>query len=152
MKQFEGSIPLTDAKIITKNWRDYYQGTYNAYVDEHENKHLKHIEPNEIFRGFRVGLTSLESLKTIIDTVNNAPDVLNPIVAIRVYLAKGHPTPTKANTTESDVHVLLVPVTKDGKDMLQLPEELTTDSSSTSTILDYTTPCPANCDTTSALY
>lgn len=159
MKKF--TLPLEEAIIQTANWRAFYAEICS------DRESLSAIDPDgeNILRGFRISLESISQIKEVIDHYN--ADVNNEIKinSIRAYLAK------RTDNTESldDIHLLLVPVIG-GEEIepgLQKKSELTcgTDSGTDlleiedgennimkSTIYDFTTPCPTECDTNSELY
>ncbi|MGN7785613.1 hypothetical protein ACTJIJ_13875 [Niabella sp. 22666] len=147
----KNSISLAKAKTQVGKWRQYFATTYNAYPSTDAEEKRKHIKPDgkETFRGFRVSIDDLKALYEVINDVNKDQND-NPIDGIRIYLAKGYAGLKPDNEEESDMHVLIVPVTKDGKDMLEAPGLST--HAGESTIFDFSSPCPATCDLDSPLY
>lgn len=149
------TIPKTEAITYTGHWRRFYADAYNAYPPPAEN--ATKIEPNDekVFRSFRVSLDDLRGIMGVIERYNssNPSDKIN---SIRVYLAKN--APDLGNS--KDMHVLLVPVVggdpmandateKYGKDLLEFVSPANV---IVSTIYDFSTPCPDQCDVTSPLY
>lgn len=147
MSTTDHSVTLGFARTQTSNWREYYAEIYNAYP---QDENVAPIRPDgpDTFRGFKVALEDLSALQEIIEKINT-PNNTNPIDSIRIYLAK-HSPQVMPGGNGSDTHVILVPVTKDGKDMCVLPTGIT--FSVKSPLMDYTTPCPDQCDISSVLY
>jgi hypothetical protein len=123
-------VPVPDAVQMTLNWREYYG-------------QITGTDPANAFRGFKI---PLEDLQSIIDLAKQDPT----IDAARAYLALGEPAANNVIDPGS-IHILLVPVagtTPTGVDIL----EVTQMGKKVSTIMDFTTPCPAMCDFNSPLY
>src|SRR5688500_15118936 len=114
-------IPEDDAVIMTANWSDYYgqiTGTNRADAS-------------------RRVIIPLEDLQSIIDLAKQDPT----IDAARAYLALGQPAANNV-IDPSSIHILLVPVagtTPTGVDILEVTEI----GKKVSTIMDFTSPCPA---------
>lgn len=123
-------VPVPDAVGMTTNWRNYYG-------------QITGTDPADAFRGFKI---PLEDLQSIIDLAQQDPS----IDAARAYLALGEPAGNNG-IDPNTIHILLVPVagtTPTGVDIL----EVTKAGKKVSTIMDFTSPCPAVCDFTSPLY
>lgn len=123
-------VPVNDAIGMTTNWRNYYG-------------QITGTNPADAFRGFKI---PIEDLQSIIDLAKEDPT----INAARAYLALGAPA-NEDVIDPSTIHILLVPVadtTPTGADIL----EVTKAGKTVSTIMDFTTPCPAMCDFSSPLY
>ncbi|MGF7231965.1 hypothetical protein [Arachidicoccus sp.] len=145
------TIELEIAKKQVANWRKYYAETYNAYPEK-EGQVKRKMEPNgeDTYRGFWVSFKDLVELKEMMEKINVDEHSANSQAGIRIYLANKKEQP--GDTTSSDMHVLIVPVDASGKDVLELPINANNESSSGSTILDFSSPCPENCDKSSALF
>lgn len=122
-------IPVPEAVEMTTNWRNYYG-------------QITGTDPDNALRAFKI---PLEDLLAMVEFAKKDTS----ITAVRAYLALGEPSngPLDPNL----VHVLLVPVadtTPTGADILEVTEV----GKKVSTIMDFTTPCPAMCDFTSPLY
>jgi len=123
-------VPECDAVEMTTNWRSYYG-------------QITGTDPADAFRGFKI---PLEDLQSIIDLATQDPT----INAARAYIALGEPAGNNI-IDPNTIHILLVPVadtTPTGADVL----EVTRSGKTVSTIMDFTTPCPAMCDFNSPLY
>ena len=123
-------VPVPLGVEMTTNWRNYYAD-------------ITGTSPNDAFRGFRI---PLEDLQAMVDLAKADPS----ITTVRAYLALGEPV-SNGGVSSDNVHLLLVPVidnTPTGTDMLEVERA----GKSVSTIMDFTTPCPAQCDTSSVLY
>ncbi|RQO30688.1 hypothetical protein DBR32_08120 [Taibaiella sp. KBW10] len=140
--------PITpeEARDLTSTWRTYFAQSLG----------IEDPNSTDIFRGFRIPLVDLKNIMEDIDYYNAQGGDIN---SIRVYLAKNNLESNDAN----DIHVLLLPIdggepmgngeTNEypfGKDVLQMRR--TVSSPVTSTIYDFTTPCPKQCDVSSPLY
>lgn len=123
-------VPVNEAIEMTANWRSYYA-------------QITGTDPENALRAFKI---PLEDLQAMVDLAQKDTQ----ITSVRAYLALGEP----ANDTivDSDkIHVLLVPVSNTseaGTDLL----EIQVAGRTISTIMDFTTPCPALCDQASPLY
>ncbi len=143
------SIPVKEAVTLTSNWRTYY-----AALSTEANP-AQPISPNspEVFRGFRIPLEDLEKIIAVAREYNEKN--ASPINSVRAYLVKDTPD-IRHN---KDIHLILVPVVG-GKEMQAGLSPFGTDllgpkgvEDETDTfIYDYTSPCPAQCDTESILY
>lgn len=144
------TISIKEAKTHVANWRNYYAETYNAYPEK-EGQAKKKIEPDgeDTYRGFWVSYEDLAELQKIMEKINVGEQTDKSKAGIRIYLANKNHKP--GDTTSKDMHVLIVPVDVNGKDVLELPEFLNNVTGG-SAILDFSTPCPATCDQGSALY
>lgn len=123
-------VPLNAAIEMTTNWREYYGMATET-------------DPGDAFRAFRIPLEDLEALVALARKDNT-------INAVRAYLALGEAVEGKI-LDPNLVHILLVPVadtTPTGQDILEVAAGTTTRS----TIMDFTMPCPNICDFTSPLY
>lgn len=123
-------VPVGDAVTMTTNWRNYYG-------------QITGTNPADAFRGFKI---PLEDLQSIIDLATQDPS----INAARAYLALGEPAGNNG-VDPNTIHILLVPVadtTPTGVDILEVVKA----GKRVSTIMDFTSPCPAVCDFTSPLY
>ncbi|MFA6059419.1 MAG: hypothetical protein WC756_14530 [Taibaiella sp.] len=123
-------VSVPDAIEMTTNWREYYG-------------QITGTNPADAFRGFKI---PLEDLQSIIDLATQDPT----INAARAYLALGEPAANNI-IDPNTIHILLVPVadtTPTGADIL----EVTRAGKKVSTIMDFTSPCPAVCDFASPLY
>jgi hypothetical protein len=123
-------VPILQAVEMTTNWRNYYGD-------------ITGTSPNDAFRGFRI---PLEDLQAMVDLAKTDPT----ITSARAYLALGEPV-SNGSATSDEMHLLLVPVidnTPTGTDLLEVERA----GKPVSTIMDFTTPCPAQCDTSSVLY
>lgn len=142
------------AKLLTANWRDYYTAIYN----NPKPPVIPPISPDgeSVFRGFRVPLDDLTQILEVIQKYNGSSEHEDKINSIRVYLAKD----SADEKIMDDIHILLVPVvggqpipgpglTKYGKDMLETDAG---SKGSVSTIYNFSTPCPRQCDISSPLY
>ena len=128
-------VELPVAEDLTQNWRDYYAG-------------ITKTAPEDAFRGFKIPLEDLQRLVEIAQKDNQ-------INAVRAYLAIGRPLQNGEIPGTEDLHVLLVPVAENGgtgTDILQVPVEVDSKTVMVSSIYDFTTPCPAQCDFSSPLY
>jgi uncharacterized NAD-dependent epimerase/dehydratase family protein len=149
------TVPLKEGEGLTHNWRKFY---YSGIIDP-ENTTPNVENGTDVFRGFRIPLEDLTNIVAVATKYNNEildrKSLESPIKAVRIYLAKGSP----AKNIQGDVHVLMVPVAggedtgiksasasdqNNGKDLLTIDGQ--------SAIYDFSTPCPDQCDTTSALY
>jgi hypothetical protein len=123
-------VPLEDAVDMTTNWRDYYG-------------QITGTDPNDALRAFRIPMEDLRAMMLMAD--------MDPtITSVRGYLALGEPAGNNI-IDPNIVHILMVPVsdiTPTGTDIL----ETTIMGRKTSTIMDFTSPCPAACDFNSPLY
>lgn len=123
-------VPVPQAVEMTTNWRNYYAD-------------ITGTSPDDAMRAFRIPLEDLEAMVDMAKADQN-------ITSVRAYLALGEGV--SGGAVDSDlVHILLVPVNDNapfGNDVL----EVTKAGKSTSTIMDFTTPCPIQCDTSSVLY
>lgn len=128
-------IPENQAIADTHNWREFYGSTMG-------------VDPNgpDVFRGFRIPISDFHELLDKAREIDESSPG-NPVVAVRAYLARH-----TEGAEKDSMHVVLVPVVAAddqvaypyGKDMLSFQGE--------STIYDFTTPCPEQCDTRSQLY
>ncbi len=124
-------VPLDDAIEMTTNWRQYYGA-------------ITGTDPANALRGFRI---PMEDLQAMMDLAKTDPT----ITSVRGYLALGEAVGNGQIIDPNIVHILLVPVsdiTPTGTDIL----EKSTIGRTTSTIMDFTSPCPAMCDFNSPLY
>lgn len=87
------------------------------------------------FRGFLIPFADIQNIMDI----HKDED----IIGVRGYMSLGD------QNDPSTVRFIMVPVNSEGKDVLQMPKGEEDDST---TIYDFTQPCPAFCDTTSPLY
>lgn len=122
-------VPLDRAIEMTENWRAYYAQVTGT-------------DPNNALRGFKIPLDDLLALVEIAKADQN-------ITSVRAYLALGSGMATSGSVLSENIHILLVPVkdatpTTAGTDVLE--------TKAVSTIMDFTTPCPALCDERSPLY
>lgn len=141
-------ISPEEAKNYTYLWREYFAAAVGVE------------DPNgpDIFRGFRIPLEDMKNIMEDIDCYNKQGGNIN---SVRIYLAKKDAASNDAN----DVHVLLLPIDGGdpieptanglnefpyGKDLLMIKRTPT--SEFTSSIYDFTTPCPKQCDVSSPLY
>lgn len=155
MKNFP-TVPLEQAIKQTTNWRLFYSKIYN------DSEKLNDIDPNgqSIFRGFRIPLEDLTQIVEVINIYNEDKNHTEKINSIRAYLCKDTDNMERLN----DIHVMLVPVVGGkeispniigeddspyGSDLLEFDKEK---GIVESTIYDFTTPCPTECDTKSKLY
>ncbi len=123
------TVPIESAELLTKNWRLFFANSQG--IPDHDG-------PN-IFRGFNVHIDTLKQLVALAEKDPN-------INAVRIYLAKASPS-----TVGNDVHVLLNPCHNGAAgDPLGNIDILEIDG--VSTIMDFTSPCPPLCATTSRLY
>jgi hypothetical protein len=123
-------VPVPEAVEMTTNWRNYYAD-------------ITGTQPEDAFRGFRI---PLEDLQRMVDLAKEDPS----ITSVRAYLALGEPV-SNGGVSSDNVHLLLLPVlnnTPTGTDLLVVERA----GKEVSTIMDFTTPCPAQCDTSSVLY
>lgn len=123
-------VPVPEAVEMTTNWRAYYG-------------QITGTNPDDAFRGFKI---PIEDLQSIIDLAKQDPT----INAARAYLALGEPAANNI-IDPNTIHILLVPVadtTPTGADILEVIKV----GKKVSTIMDFTTPCPAMCDFSSPLY
>jgi hypothetical protein len=129
-KTLNPPVPVTEAVEMTTNWRNYYASITGS-------------SPDNALRAFRI---PLEDLQAMIDMAK----VDQEITSVRAYLALGEGV--NGGAVDSNlVHVLLVPVNDNlpfGTDILEVQRS----GKPVSTIMDFTTPCPAQCDTRSVLY
>jgi hypothetical protein len=133
------SLPLKDQSINqdeaifrTTEWRNLYQEKMQC-------------KDEEILRAF---LIPIEDIIEIYDFYKKYTD-LN-ITAVRGYV--GH-NPLGPNTPNMNMDLLLVPVTAEGKDVLETPPALVLEGGvSQSSIYDFSTLCPPDCDLSSPLY
>jgi hypothetical protein len=157
MKKFDNTILLEDAINQTENWREYYTDIYNKYPDNSEDRIDHHNHPS-VFRGFFVSLKDLIGIKEILEgylALNPGVSPDDDNVGIRVYLAKKK----KHKSQQKNMHVLIVPVI-DNKDITNLtlivnnpPSQSAAEgNTSSSTVFDFSTPCPDTCDVTSPLH
>lgn len=118
-------VSLKFAKDATAAWRAFYAQNVGVPV-------------NDAFRGFWI---PINDLKSITDMANSGG-----INGARIYLAKG------TDTDPDLIHVFIVPTVPevDGND--QPFDADIWEINGVSTIYDFTTPCPAQCDLTSPLY
>lgn len=147
----DNTILVEEAKIQVGNWRAYYADTYNAYPqkDGQQSRPPIHPDENDTYRGFWVSFKDLAELKEIMEKINVGAQPDKTKAGIRIYLANKNAEP--GETTSKDMHVLIVPVDANGKDVLELPSA-SNNAAAVSTILDFSSPCPVNCDVTSPLY
>ncbi|MDM1071484.1 hypothetical protein HX001_03130 [Empedobacter brevis] len=155
MKKFP-TVPLVKAIEQTANWRSFYSKIYS------DSELLNNIDPNgeDIFRGFRIPLDDLTQIVEVINAYNEDENNKEKINSIRAYLSKRTDDVERLH----DIHVMLVPVVggkdispdiigKDdsiyGRDLLEFDKMRGVVES---TIYDFTTPCPTECDTKSKLY
>ena len=123
------------AEQLTLNWREFYADATGT-------------APEDAFRGFKI---PLEDLLKIVEIAQKDAK----INAVRAYLALGRELENGQVPGSQDIHILLVPVAENGgtgKDILQVPEVIDSKTVMVSSIYDFTTPCPAQCDFTSPLY
>lgn len=156
MKKFP-TLPLEKAIEQTSNWRSFYAKIYN------DSKFLNAINPDGegVFRGFRIPLEDLTQIVEFINKYNADEKNKEKINSIRAYLAKN----TDDMERLEDIHVLLVPVVGGkkiepdmlrgddaiyGRDLLEIDNKQ--ENAIESTIYNFTTPCPTECDTKSVLY
>jgi hypothetical protein len=124
------TIPSEEAVFRTTQWRSLYMQKMKC-----EEKHV-----------LKAFLIPIEDIIELYNFYKEHTD-LN-ITGVRGYI--GH-NPLGPVTEDLDVDMLLVPVTADGKDVTEVPPGLA-ETGATSTIYDFTNPCPTVCDTTSILY
>lgn len=143
------TVSLEEAKKQVANWRNYYADTYNAYPEIEGQAKIK-IEPDgeDTYRGFWVSFKDLIELQEMMKKINIDEQSEKSQAGIRIYLANKNHHPGK--TKSEDMHVLIVPVDAEGKDVLALPA--TSNTPPSSTILDFSSPCPENCDKNSPLF
>ncbi len=129
-KSMNPPVPVPQAVQMTTNWRQYYADITGTL-------------PDNALRAFKI---PLEDLQAMVDMAKVDQD----ITSVRAYLALGEGV--TGGAVRSDlVHVLLVPVYDNnfaGTDILEVERS----GKMVSTIMDFTTPCPAVCDVTSVLY
>lgn len=117
------SIGLDYAIQLTTNWR-----------------HFLHKKMGESFRGFLIPFTDIQD---ILDAHKDNPD----ITGVRGYMGLAD------ENDPSTVRFIMVPVDKDGKDILKMKfVSIDGKEESVTTIYDFTQPCPAFCDKESRLY
>jgi len=131
------TTPIPEALAIadTKNWREFYGENMG-------------VDPNgpDVFRGFRIPINDFHELLDKAREIDN-DNPGNPVVAVRIYLARHTEGPSK-----DQMHVVLVPVVQ-GDDPLMFPYGVDMLSfGGTSAVYDFTTPCPEQCDKRSPLY
>ncbi len=130
-KTLNPPVPVNQAVAMTTNWRIYFGN-------------ITGTAPADALRAFKI---PLEDLKALVDMAR----VDTNITSVRAYLALGEAI-ENGPLDFNDVHILLVPVddtaSPAGEDVL----EVSRSGKMVSTIMDFTTPCPALCDTSSVLY
>jgi hypothetical protein len=139
---FEGKptrISLQDAKQRATNWRDLVANLPS--IDNKDGEATSAFLPDKkIFRAININMADVDSMRSS-----------NPsATSFRVYLSIPYPA--------SPFHIcgMLVPVDVNNKDILTAPNYIGTDidgfDPGTSTIYDFTQPCPNICDTVSPLF
>ena len=123
------TIPVEEAVSRTTQWRALYKETMKC-PDE------------QILRAFFI------PLEDILEIYNYYQTHAVPILGVRGYLAYIGTEPITPGVYNTDF--VLCPVGLDKKDILTAPTSLELGDSST--IYDFTAPCPTTCDTSSALY
>ncbi|WP_118975671.1 hypothetical protein [Taibaiella koreensis] len=130
-------VPEDQAIAWTTNWRNYYGS-------------ITGTDPNDALRAFKIPLEDLQALVDMAKDDNN-------IDSVRAYLAL---TEDRVGDVinASEVHIVLVPVAKNPNIMPPVPDpgidilQASKAGKTVSTIMDFTTPCPAMCDFQSPLY
>jgi hypothetical protein len=119
----ENTISLEEAVNFTGKWRNGSSSTKLNYIG--------------FIKGFFINKMDIEQLNLLIP----------PHGGCRGYLG--------IDDNTNSIKFLLVPVDSEGRDILSItyghghPED---DSDAQSTIFDFTTPCPSQCDEKSPLY
>jgi hypothetical protein len=124
------SVDKTTAIGRTTQWRGLYKDT------------MKCKDP-EILRGYFI---PIEDIISLYEFFKNGGV---PLSGVRGYL--GYDPLVPIAPAQLNLDLLLVPVNMDGTDILEAPTQLGL-GDSTSTIYDFSSPCPVNCDTASVLY
>jgi hypothetical protein len=159
MRKFKNTILLEDAINQTENWRKYYTTIYNNDPDNSKDL-IDHHDNPAVFRGFFVSLKDLMGVKEILEgylALNPAASPQDDNLGIRVYLAKEE----THKSQQKNMHVLIVPVINN-TDITNLAltvngppslSDVTTESdTSSSTVFDFSAPCPDVCDVKSPLH
>jgi hypothetical protein len=123
-------VPQEEAVARTTNWRVLYQ-------------EVMECEEKDILRAFYI------PIEDIINLYKFFKHHKCEVKGVRGYF--GHNPLDPIDPTIYETEFLLCPVDKDGCDILTAPPSLGL-ADGTSTIYDFTTPCPTNCDTSSVLY
>jgi len=98
----------------------------------------------------RAILIPIDDLMAIVEkfsTVNENGDIVNELQGVRAYFA----VKLSDKALPNDVTALIVPVDKDGNDIINKNDTLTDDDND-SDIYDFTKPCPDQCDPKSPLF
>jgi hypothetical protein len=124
------SIDKETAIGRTTQWRGLYKDT------------MKCKDP-EVLRGYFI---PIEDIISLYEFFKNGGV---PLRGVRGYL--GYDPLDPIAPAQLNLDLLLVPVSADGKDILEAPAQLGL-GDGTSTIYDFSEPCPVECDTSSVLY
>ena len=127
----ENNVNKDVAIFRTTQWRELY-------------KQKMGCEDKDILRAFWI---PIEDIIQMYEFYKKYTD-LN-ITAVRGYFAHD---PMDPITPDGNIEMLLCPVTADGIDVVDMPPSLLQLGVTTSPIVDFTSPCPTACDTTSVLY
>jgi hypothetical protein len=123
-------VPKDEAIFRTTQWRSLY-------------KEKMQCKDEEILRAFLIPIEDIIELYHFYKRHTE----LN-ITGIRGYF--GH-NPLDPITPDMNIDMLLVPVTAEGKDVVDAPPEMVLAGGS-GTIFDFTKPCPTECDLSSPLH
>lgn len=124
-------VPQEEAVVRTTNWRQLYQ-------------EVMECEEQDILRAFYIPIEDIIALYEYFKKHRLE------VKGVRGYF--GHNPLDPIDPTVYETEFLLCPVDKDGCDILSAPPGLGGVVEGTSTIYDFTSPCPTTCDTNSILY
>lgn len=126
------TVPVNEAVGRTTNWRQLYQDVVKC-------------EECDILRAFFIPISD------IIELYHFYKKHKVEISGVRGYFGHNPLDPIDPSVYETEL--MLCPVDQQGNDILTPPPSLQgVVGLGESTIYDFTTPCPTNCDTSSALY
>ncbi|TDW96103.1 hypothetical protein [Dinghuibacter silviterrae] len=128
----QNSVPVDEAVVRTTNWRHLYKDAIKC-------------EEKDILRAFYIPIEDIICLYEFYQQYQVE------VKGVRGYF--GHNPNMPIDPTIYETEMLLCPVDQNGCDILTAPPSMVAVlGDSSSTIYDFTAPCPVNCDTASVLY